>query len=103
MCLYHDSSIPLHTHTHTHTNAHTHTHTHTHQGRNNNITIDTLCAIMTNESLGTALQRYIAIKTLMYGNESLDVSFQGEVEFMKNTSWNSSAAFGGKDHHVTIM
>ena len=66
------------------------------------VTIDDLCNIMTNNSIGDALDRYAAVNDMflkMDDSESLNVSYQGYVEFMKNTSWNSSAAEGGKQSH----
>ena len=54
---------------------------------------------MTNQSIGSELDRYAAVNSMflaMDDSETLDVSYQGYVEFMKNTSWNSSAAEGGK-------
>ena len=63
------------------------------------VTIDNLCNVMTNQSIGDELDRYAAVNIMflkMQGSESLDVSYQGYVEFMKNTSLNSSAAGGGK-------
>ena len=63
------------------------------------VTIDDLCDVMTNQSIGDELDRYAAVNAMfltMQDSESLDVSYQGYVEFMKNSSWNSSAAEGGK-------
>ena len=54
---------------------------------------------MTNQSIGDELDRYAAVNAMfltMQGSESLDVSYQGYVEFMKNTDWDSPAAEGGK-------
>ena len=54
---------------------------------------------MTNQSISDELDRYAAVNSMflrMQGSESLDVSYQGYVDFMKNTSWDSPAAEGGK-------
>ena len=63
------------------------------------VTIDDLCDMMTNQSIGDELDRYAAVNAMflkMQGSDNLDVSYQGYVEFMKNTDWDSSAAEGGK-------
>lgn len=55
---------------------------------------------MTNQTIGDELDRYAAINSMfleMDGSQYLDVSYQGYVEFMKNTSWDSPTAEGGKD------
>ena len=54
---------------------------------------------MTNHSFGDELDRYAAVNTMfleMDGDETLDVNYEGFIEFMTNTSWNSSAAEGGE-------
>ena len=54
---------------------------------------------MTNQTIGDELDRYAAVNAMflkMEGSETLDVSYQGYVEFMKNTTWTSPAAEGGK-------
>lgn len=66
------------------------------QGATNPATIDDLCNIMTNHSIGDELDRYAAVNSMFLDSETLDVSYKGYVEFMKQTSWNSPAAEGGK-------
>ena len=54
---------------------------------------------MTNQSIGVELDRYAAVNAMflkMEGSETLDVSYQGYVEFMKDTAWTSPAAEGGE-------
>ena len=54
---------------------------------------------MTNHSIGDELDRYAAVNDMflkMDDSESLDVSYHGYVEFMKETNWNSPIAEGGK-------
>ena len=68
------------------------------EGRPNNITMDNLCDIMTNTSLGSPLERYAAVNMLLLqsgGEDSVDANFSAQVEFMKEVSWNSSAVMGG--------
>ena len=60
------------------------------------ITIDDLCDVMTNQSIGDELDRYAAVNAMFLYSDSLNVSYQDYLEFMKNTSWDSSAAEGGK-------
>lgn len=68
------------------------------EGRPNNITITDLCAIMVNSSLGSPLQRYAAVNSLLLkasGEDSVDANFSAEVEFMKGEAWDSPAVEGG--------
>ena len=68
------------------------------EGRANNVTIIDLCAIMANESLGPPLQRYAAVNSLLLkvsGEESVDANFSADVEFMKQSLWDSPAVEGG--------
>ena len=54
---------------------------------------------MTNQSIADELDRYAAVNSMflkMEGSDSLDVSYQGYVEFMKSTDWDSPAAEGSK-------
>ncbi|XP_071501714.1 putative serine protease K12H4.7 [Diadema antillarum] len=64
------------------------------EGSSPNITIDTLCNIMTNSSVGSELERYAAVNELVNKGECIDVSYSKMVSQMKNTSWNSEAANG---------
>ncbi|XP_038049891.1 thymus-specific serine protease-like [Patiria miniata] len=63
------------------------------------ITIDTLCGIMGNTSIGVPLARYAAVNTLLlqtYGEKCLDVSYDDMITEMRQTSWESSASEGGR-------
>ena len=54
---------------------------------------------MTNTSLGDELDRYAAINSdylKMEDLDHLDVSYEEYINAMKNTSWNSTTAEGGK-------
>ena len=54
---------------------------------------------MTNQSIADELDRYATVNSMflkMEGSNSLDVSYQGYVEFMKSTDWDSPAAEGSK-------
>ena len=63
------------------------------------ITLDDLCDMMTNHSIADELDRYAAVNSFFLGNETLDVSYQEYIQFMKNTSYDSSAALGGKHNY----
>ena len=68
------------------------------EGRANNITITDLCAIMANESMGPPLQRYAAVNSFLLkvsGEDTVDANFSAEVEFMKQSAWESPAVEGG--------
>lgn len=67
------------------------------EGRVNNVTIDTLCGMMANTSLGSPVQRYAAVNQFSLDEakmETLDANFSASVAEMRNTSWNSSVAGG---------
>lgn len=64
-----------------------------------NITIDTLCDIMTDESIGTAVLRYAKVNELIlktYQEKCLDYSYKEMISELKQTSWSSSAGIGGR-------
>ena len=62
------------------------------------LTIDDICNIMANASLGSALERYAAVNTLLLkysGEKGVNANFSAEVEFMREKAWNSPAVEGG--------
>ncbi|BFZ06100.1 hypothetical protein BsWGS_09139 [Bradybaena similaris] len=64
-----------------------------------NITIDTLCGIMTDTSVGDQLQRYAEVNALLlkaYSQHCQDFKYDKMIDSMKNISWNSSASEGGR-------
>uniref|UniRef100_A0A0B7A1H0 Serine protease K12H4.7 n=1 Tax=Arion vulgaris TaxID=1028688 RepID=A0A0B7A1H0_9EUPU len=64
-----------------------------------NITIDTLCDIMTDTSLGDPVQRYAEINALLlkvYEQDCQDFKYDKMIDSMRETAWNSSAAEGGR-------
>ncbi|XP_032241066.2 putative serine protease K12H4.7 isoform X2 [Nematostella vectensis] len=64
-----------------------------------NITIATVCGIMNDKSLGPALMRYAKLNSLIldtYGEKCLDASYQNAINSLRNVSWDSSAAEGGR-------
>ncbi|KAK3589932.1 hypothetical protein CHS0354_034949 [Potamilus streckersoni] len=64
-----------------------------------NITIDTVCGIMGDESIGTALQRYAAVNKLLldtYFQKCMDFKYDKMISDLKKTNWNSSASEGGR-------
>ena len=71
-----------------------------HQGAvGTNITIDTLCGVMSNMKLGDPVSRYAAVNAMMlliYGEKCLDFSYKKMIDDLKKEDWNSSAAEGGK-------
>ncbi|XP_072049545.1 LOW QUALITY PROTEIN: putative serine protease K12H4.7 [Amphiura filiformis] len=63
------------------------------------ITIDTLCGIMGNDSYKDNLTKYAAINSLIletYGEKCLDVSYDDMIKAMREVSWKSSAGEGGR-------
>ncbi|XP_030263278.1 thymus-specific serine protease [Sparus aurata] len=64
-----------------------------------NITIKVLCSIMGDTSLGEPYARYAAVARLMmhtFFMNCLDASFSTNLRDMTNTSWEGSAAGGGR-------
>ena len=70
------------------------------QGATDNHTLDDLCDVMTDTSLGDELDRYAAVNSAylkLTGEDHLDVRYQEYVDFMKGgVTWDSPAAEGGK-------
>lgn len=67
--------------------------------RKNNVTLDTLCEIMTNQTLGTPVNRLAKINDLILkiSNETcLDYNYDNMINELKNVSWDSEQAEGGK-------
>uniref|UniRef100_A0A672I0S3 Thymus-specific serine protease-like n=1 Tax=Salarias fasciatus TaxID=181472 RepID=A0A672I0S3_SALFA len=64
-----------------------------------NITIKVLCGVMGDRSLGDPYARYAAVARLMmdtFSMKCLDASFSNYVRDMTNTSWDGTAAGGGR-------
>lgn len=64
-----------------------------------NITIEVLCGVMADASLGDPYARYAAVARLMmetFSMKCLDVSFKNYLQDMTNTSWDGPAAGGGR-------
>ncbi|XP_059142067.1 putative serine protease K12H4.7 [Physella acuta] len=64
-----------------------------------NITIDTLCGMMTDSSLGNPLQRYAKISNMLldvYSTQCLDFKYDKMIDSMRQTAWSSSAGEGGR-------
>ena len=58
-------------------------------------TIDDLCDVMVNASLGSPLERYAAVNDDFNFDLPIDANFSAQVEEMRGTSWNSSAVDEG--------
>ncbi|XP_057668742.1 putative serine protease F56F10.1 isoform X1 [Diorhabda carinulata] len=64
-----------------------------------NITVDTLCDIMVNETIGPEVNRLAAVNDLLLrvNNETcLDYKYDKMIEELKNISWDSEASEGGR-------
>ncbi|KAM3932420.1 putative serine protease K12H4.7 [Leptodactylus fuscus] len=64
-----------------------------------NITIQVVCDIMSNESIGSPYDRYTnVIQTIMKskGEKCIEASYQQFVKDMRDISWESSASAGGR-------
>nr|CAD7395996.1 unnamed protein product [Timema cristinae] len=66
--------------------------------RGTNITIDVVCELMSDETIGPAVTRYAAVNSLLldaYNQTCTDFSYDNMIRSLRNTSWNSSASEGG--------
>merc|ERR1711971_1464151 len=64
-----------------------------------NVTIDTVCQIMLDQSKGSAIDRLAAVNDLsleMSGEKCLDHSYDNQVLELQQTAWESNAAAGGR-------
>ncbi|KAJ8951294.1 hypothetical protein NQ318_008198 [Aromia moschata] len=64
-----------------------------------NITIDTLCDIMTNQTIGPQVRRLAAVNDLLlnaYDQECLDYKYNTMIDAMRNVSWDSEVSEGGR-------
>lgn len=69
----------------------------------NTVTLDTVCNIMTNQTLGTPVDRLAKINDLILdiSNETcLDYNYENMINEIKNVSWDSEQAEGGKRLHL---
>lgn len=64
-----------------------------------NVTIDLLCDTMLAKNVSDPLRRYAAVNDIIlntYGQKCLDASYDSFLNQMRQTSWNESAAVGGR-------
>lgn len=64
-----------------------------------NITIETVCNIMTDDSRGPAIQRYADVNSLMlktFSKTCLDFTYVKLLKEMRQTGWNSTVAKGDR-------
>ncbi|KAL5238760.1 hypothetical protein ACI65C_006170 [Semiaphis heraclei] len=63
------------------------------------VTLETLCDIMVNKSIPTPLDRYAAVNSKLLslnGEDCQDNIYSQLIDLYLNTSWSSSAAYGGR-------
>lgn len=73
--------------------------------RTTGVTLATLCNIMTNETIGTAVDRLAGVNSLMLNTSDatcLDYKYDSSIVYYKNVSWDSAAAGGGKVFHCKL-
>jgi len=66
--------------------------------RGTNITIDTLCGIMSDDSRGDEVERYAAVNNLIlntYEQKCQDFKYANMISELSQTNWNGSASEGG--------
>jgi len=66
--------------------------------RGTNITVDTLCGIMSDASRGSEVERYAAVNELImnvYEQKCLDFKYENMISQLSQTTWNTSASEGG--------
>lgn len=63
-----------------------------------NVTIDVVCDIMVNQTIGPPVTRLAAVNTLLldtYDEKCLDFKYENMVNELRNVSWKSETAEGG--------
>ncbi|RUS86001.1 hypothetical protein EGW08_006213 [Elysia chlorotica] len=68
-------------------------------GAGTNITIDTVCGIMTNKALGDELHRYAQVNSLMlktYSQNCTEFKYSKMIASLRDVAWSSEAAEGGR-------
>ncbi len=64
-----------------------------------NVTIEVLCDTMNFKTIGDPLKRYAAVNDIIlntYSQKCLDASYNSLISQLQKTSWNDSAAVGGR-------
>ncbi|XP_015607074.1 putative serine protease K12H4.7 [Cephus cinctus] len=67
--------------------------------KTSNITIDTICDILTNETIGVPVDRLAEMNNLIMkanGDKCLDFSYIKMIKELRNVTWNNEAAEGGR-------
>lgn len=63
-----------------------------------NVTIDVVCDIMVNQTIGAPVTRLAAVNSLLldtYDQKCLDFKYENMVNELRNVSWKSETAEGG--------
>jgi hypothetical protein len=75
------------------------------EGGTFNLTLDAVCAIMVNESLGTPVKRYSLVNEILlekYDKQCLDYKYDTMIADLSQTDWHHETAVnGGKQMLVT--
>jgi len=56
------------------------------------VNINSLCKMMTNETLGNTLARYAAIHRMRFGSQCVDIQYTTAINYYKRTSWSTQDA-----------
>lgn len=70
-----------------------------------NVTIDVICGIMIDKSVGDEVDRYAAVNELIlktYSQTCLDFKYSKMIDGLRQTDWNSSASEGGMISRLDI-
>lgn len=70
------------------------------------ITIDDVCDLMVNTSIGAQIDRLAAVNALLLqqSNETcLDYKYDKMIKLMQNTSWDSDEANGGRRKEINLL
>lgn len=76
------------------------------RGKGPDITIDTLCEVMTNQTIGPPVDRLAVVNGLILNateQKCLDYKYETMIQEMTNTSWASKQAEGGKLNFVFLI
>jgi len=74
--------------------------------RGTNITVDTLCGIMSDVSRGSEVERYAAVNDLIlnvYEEKCQDFKYENMISELSQTTWNSSVSEGGMKRSLIIL
>lgn len=71
-----------------------------------NVTIDVVCDIMVNQTIGAPVTRLAAVNSLLldtYDQKCLDFKYDNMINELRNISWKSETAEGGGNNTLFLL